>query len=465
MMETELIKLIYDSIKNKNFSSIFSKINNNNIKEFVNSFINELMDLKKEYFTNDDSYHYYKRYVAQKLKLIGKEYTHRSSRTKRYIYKSIYLLYLYISNSYIVITIERKIYAKHINYGDWYLNSTHGHTYVVGFNSDNKLFVNYLGDTDIYEIKDEIYNSEYIKLYKIDDEIVYALFGYNYDNEKEFVKIDHRGSYRVQGDIVLSSINDFNDFDDYVDWLIYNIDYNIVRYVRRYITDIIFHVLTLLGFNVDVNVDSITIQSLSTIKKYINIETKKIEKFINMIIDELRKYIDIKEYKIGYILDKEDFSIRIDSDICTFDILMNFVKKYLTGYVNLDVSVGIDKNRCKIYNDIINEFKEEMRKMDRRDFVLNLGNHLIEIKNALSSRIIFNPSIKYMFEHIPSNNISSDIPVYFVDEVSEIHIMHHEHGYTKIIFSKPMIISFNSTNINREYLESMNRIVFNRIVS
>ena len=470
--------MLYDSIKNKNFLSLYNSINNSND---IDQLLVELRNIPSDMFTSYEHYQYYQRYVIPKLRLVNKEYKWRTkiSPYREYLFK--HSLMISLCEKYLIFDFIITVYRKYRDSEDNYyrIHDNHDHVYLLGFNSDNKLFVNEIPNhiVPFRYVENKIFGDKSVEIRTIGYNEMISGLGFDYDvADKENIVVSSAGRYRVQGEIILRVDRELNDVNEFYQLLVDRSQ--IVDYVETYISNYLSLALIDLGFSIEPN-RSITLRNVLPSKiiekpdKIMSI----LRKLGDSLIDELRKYIEIDTVVISE--EKNDISdvyyveYSIVSNIGLFHLIVSFdyfkPRPFTLSYSDIIVSVRIDTLReyeyCIMCKDIENEIIDMLRNTPRQNVKMLIGNHLIELKNVYSGSITFRPSRRLEIELVRLPIYTYGIVYYYVDRESEISISHREHGNTVIRFSKPFIINFSATTVLADYIEKTNRIVLENIVN
>jgi hypothetical protein len=351
----------------------------------------------------------------------------------------------------------------------------HHYVFVLGFDVNGKLFVNEIPYM-FYNYKDgmvKIFEGKCVEIKVVDRDEVMNSLGFEYDvADRELIEISNVGRYRVQGEIVLNVVRELSNVEEFYRNLVNRS--GIATYVENYIMNYVAMALMDLGFGIDIT-NSIVLRNIlhSNIVKNPD-RIMKILKVLGFnIIEQLRKYMEI--YAVNYGEGKDVYTdnyvvyFTIVSNITMFDlrILFNYFRPrpFQEPYSDIVITVAVNYDSCRLCREIEDEFIETLRSTPRQSVKMLLGNHLIELKNVYSSSIAFRPSRRLEIELIRLPTITNDLNAYFVDTESEITISHREHGVTKIWFSKPFLINFNTTTVMRNYHEKLNRVVLENIVN
>lgn len=391
-----------------------------------------LKRLSRSEFSSKTHYLYYKQYVMPKI--LSKDYGHT----------------IYLAENYIVLKL------RNIKYKTVY-------TYLLGLDNSGKLFVNKLAiDPNItslvgYDDKSDTY------IYTTTDKDIYRLLGYNeqMDGQEEITISD--GTYRVQGEIMLS-VTKINDNEDMYIILKDSMTFDITTYARLLLLDKINIALNNIGFNTEIEEGRIEPNIIITgaYRRDDKNVKDKLVKLAHKLIVELNKYIPVKlinidvknwgPYVAMYLSNDKFGEFRIEINVT----LPPYGQKYGNARVRISIT-----NNAPIITYLKNDLLNELKKLQKTEFEFALGNHLVKLKNVISSNITYTPPIKPLT--IQTRVLSNGGTEYFVFNDSEIMLKHNEHGETRIKFNGIYIIRFMTTNINRDYNSEINRIVFNNL--
>jgi hypothetical protein len=366
-----------------------------------------------------------------------------------------------VSQSYIVITFYRKTYNVYSENYKSLVNSRVYH-YLLGFNSDGKLFINKINnnptDYDLPKIV-LVGNGSYDLATTKDDEII-RILGYNYDVDSDSeIIISDDGIYRVQGEVVVS-VRRLDNIEDYYKWIIERVKTQITDLVEALITDRIASILIDMGFNISVlDIDRIAIVNTQRCE---NTLSDKLKALSIKLLEEIKKNFDVTKYELRYDSYYDNVKISIDTELYgNFDITINYESRLVFNrYGNIIINVFHPPGGI-LENKITEDLYDQLKKASRRDFKHVLGNHYIEVKNALSTNITYKPPITPLL--VRFNEIRLDNNLYYVDKDSEILISHKEHGICRIKITEPSLILITTTAVHEDYQGEINRVVLSNI--
>jgi hypothetical protein len=365
-----------------------------------------------------------------------------------------YLDHVIVSGNYVVLCfykcwkIEKRYLEREIT-----LRSN----YVIGINSDGKLFINKI-DTSPYEETQigflKFKDGESVPVYFTEDYHVYNVLGYEYDLETTGLKTipvyanedDIYRNYRVQGDLVMTIESINKSYDDYIFAVKRNINDQVFSVLQRVILERIANILNYYGFTVEVRGNSIFFECLSRRLGYEEVN-KHIDKICKLLSKEL--YVkDIAEklrvqnlygygsmYSYGY---REDWEICID------------VGKGRGVFGNQYEPIEIDVH---IANSVIEKFLDYIVKdldVSKDDRVVYHGRHKIKYYGYPSRFTIVSRLPLLDLDGIDNTFVFNvNLSLFYVSEGS-LEIEHLEHGTMKYNVMDDMLVSFNTTRIHRD---------------
>ena len=470
--------MLYESIKNKNFLLFYNSLNNENDVAIA---LNELKSITSDYFTSYEHYQYYTRYVLPKIKLVNKEYQWKSKVSPYKVYKFKHELLLCVCDTYLIMNFITNVYNKHkdSNDSDYWLLNRNEHVFILGFDTNGKLFVNEIPNSvlAIIPIERKEFREKAVYVHLVSENDIKRRLGFEMDLAKyETITINVTGNYRVQGEIVLEVSRELSSVVQFYDIMVNKRE--IVNYVEAYLSNYLNLVLIGLGFSIE---PSRYIRLRNIVSSNIINNPSKIMKVLkslgDAIISELAKYIEINavNYREKKDTDTDTYYIEyeIASNIALFDLKISFnyftPRPFHIPYSDIDIELDIDSpsryEYCIMCKEIERELIDTLRNTPRQTLKMLLGNHLIVMKNVYVGNIYFRPSKRLEVELVRLPTITNNIGFYYVDRESEIEIVHKEHGTTIIRFSKPFLINFNTTVVLEDYPDKLNRIVLENIVN
>jgi len=469
--------MLYESIKNKNFLNIFNSIDS---EEKIDQLLSELRRIPSDMFTSYEHYQYYKRYIVPKVKLVNKEYPWRSKVSPYKVYKFNHELLLCVCDTYLIMNFITYVHNKRKdrNNSVYRLLNRNEHVFILGFDTNGKLFVNEIpnGVIAIIPLERKEFREKGVYVHLANENDIRRRLGFEMDLAKyETITINARGNYRVQGEIVLDVSRELSSEEQFFESMVDRRE--IANYVEVYLSNYLNLALIDLGFSIE---PSRHIRLRNVVSSNIINNPSKIMNMLkslgDAIINELGKYIEINyvNYREKKDTDTDIYAIeyKIESNIALFGLKLSFIyfmpRPFRLPYSDIDIELGIDlPNRyeyCIMCKEIEKEFIDTLRSTPRQTLKMLLGNHMIVMKNVYVGNISFRPSKRLEIELVRLPSITNDIGFYYVDQESEIVVTHKEHGNTIIRFSKPFLVNFNTTAVLSNYPDKLNRIVLKNIV-
>jgi hypothetical protein len=365
-----------------------------------------------------------------------------------------YLDHVIVSKNYIVLCF----------YKDWKIKSYWSErtvrlrsNYVIGINTDRKLFINKL-ETVPYEGIElgslRFKNGKEIPVYFTEDFCIYGVLGYEYDLETTGLKTipvyvndkDIYRNYRVQGDLVLTVETVDKPYDNYISAIKENINDQLFGTLIRIILERISNILNSYGFTVETRGNTISFECLSRRFDY----------------DKTKEAIN----KIGKLLEKELYVKDIANNFKIRDIYSQG-SMYSYGYrEDWEILIDIGKGRgvfgsqyepieinVHIANSVIEKFLDYIVKdlnVSKDNRVVYHGRHKIRYYGYPSRFTIV--SKLPLLDLDGSDNtfvFNVNLPVFYISE-GDISVEHIEHGTMKYKILKDIIVSFDSTSIHRD---------------
>jgi len=322
--------------------------------------------------------------------------------------------------------------------------------YLVGVNSDGKLFINEIEVTSWwnpfsdYQLVGIISVREgvNVELFKFDDTLIYGILGFDYDFENSAdklvpVKIGglmiHR--YRVQGDLILNIQGD----DAYFEEINQRLRVAVEEILRRIVLQRIVAILEDLGLAVERQETRLRIRSLprwlDRKKEYSLVE--KLEKYIVSKLDVRDLGAKLVSNRVSYNPDQEPLVI-----INTFIGLGAFGEIYLPIVVE-----------CNFSDELINSYASSiLRSLDIKKSwnIVRVGRHFVRYY-GYPQRITISTKFPDNEDYI----IEIRTGTFYVDS-GKIYIYHPEHGEVQIEVREPLTVFFTSTRIDRTFEDRLN---------
>jgi len=420
----------------------YSKSDNLDTSDVLN-IVDILSRADRNDFTSEAHYLYYKRYISPKISSVGKI---RRLPNPGYYDKMLTKLSVGISESYVLLE-----FLNYEIYEDGEMRYSKSVTYLLGKNGgDGKVFVNkvdfriaspiVIGRLEQFRLASDVIDG-IVRVYKVSDSDIRNALGFNYDSDGEGseVVIASEGSYRVQGEIILIA-REIESEGRFRDYLRDSLRGDIFRYAEYLFRDHLIMILRNMGFNVDTmpNMNHLlhrgsehqVVALLLGLKRALSLESK-------VSINE--NALNIESPWFGKVV------VRVKTIGATYG------DPYMTVYTSIYLE------ECgKLCSEIYMDLDRQVRLLKREDYEYVIGDHLVKIRNALTSRIVYTPPIKPMV--LDSMNLWTSGDRFYVDQKSEITIAHQEHGVTKVRFARPFTIIITTTAVSPEFPIEMNRI-------
>jgi hypothetical protein len=332
---------------------------------------------------------------------------------------------------------------------DSYKSNTY---YVIGINSDGKLFINKInthipGKLWIGELK--LKNGRTCGLYTARDDDVYIALGYVMDLEnskdKTIPQIDMDGktirSYRVQGDLVLM-ISSYEDvYNDYIGFIKHSIYDQIERILKRTILLRISNILNSYNIATAIGNDRIAIEA---IPRYL--DDYEIKAILNKLRDTL--YSELYVSDIAPTLQIENIYRDWNNKYSGTDIYITLTigrGSFGSPYKPIVISIEISEQIVRKFID--HALKDLELKVDRR--VIYHGRHKITY-NGYPSQMTLATQLPLLNLDGVENTyvINVNIDRIYLNE-GELRIDHVEHGSYTYKIAKPLLVRFESTNVDR----------------
>jgi len=382
-----------------------------------------------------------------------------------------YVTNVLISPNYAVIGLN-EFNVRKIRYWDSYRIVNISRTWLVGINSDGKLFINlirYDGITNTKNKEPSITIEPSIG-YVSDDYVRSTYLLYNKDsNDSEIVYINEEPnpvtSIRIQGEILLTL--EGGTVEQVIRRMVNDIAFtsldNIYAIAHTYYSNIIRRVLVNLGFS-NINIRR-------------NIARTRIE--IPNVVPNYRVHNEKKEKILDRKLSKLKEIICRSLNECNENDILNVYVPY--GRVNWNgyrsIMVEVELQNTKVTRTIADYITKESEKLlarlvnekIRKKYTVYMGNHKIVIESLpLEYNFILPNDINPIKEIYPENGISIGVSIrnnvrFYVLPGYEVTLYHNEHGIVKAIFSRPYIVTLTTTLVTDIHNVYMNRIAFSRL--
>jgi hypothetical protein len=425
-----------------------------------------LTSIPRRFFTDDRHYLYYKTYVVPKLKLVGRRYIQRYPRRGRYAYRHSFRLRVGLSNSYIVLNVIRNVRLLEREGGEYVEvggMSWRNYTYVLGLNSDGRLFVNRVGfeATTLPELR--LIDFGYVDVFETEDGSIVNALGFDRSVDSfEEVTITHGGNYRVQGEVIMAVNQPWTggvaSIEDFYSYVLNSMGSQLLGYARYLALDRVAVELINMGFSV-----RLARRHASDVIRIVDAYSRGADedRVAAAVAAELCRLIrgsdPVKDpNSLGFKCEVGDRVLgSYTVHVCTTGI------PFMEQHGDIEVAVSTPEGP-RIVEVLSNELLQQLRRMTRETFRIMLGNHLVEVENAYSSGIAYTPTVQPLV--LPPRTIAVEGVSYYVDQSSVVRITHREHGSIAIRFSRPFMIGFTTTTVNENYPGEVNRLTVRQLI-
>jgi hypothetical protein len=331
---------------------------------------------------------------------------------------------------------------------------TRYHYYVLGVNTDGKVFINKLrnfsGETSklLYMFKRE--SNVEIPIYLIDDVDVYRYMGFGHDiecSEDKTIPKYHEGYmidfYRIQGDIVFRISEEITYFE--------NIRMILADQVERILTRVILQriqaILAELGISSEITLRfGREVLVFRGFPRDMTIE--EIRYYMERIFALLKRKLNVNDIantvEFGNIFDTDQRNDEIRVDF--FDERAGFGERFEPTIIRTAIS---RRTIIKFVNQIMNELKLELE-----DRIIQRGRHLIRYRGF--------PSRFTILTKLPGANgveeeyiIPIDLNIIHVVK-GKIYMYHPEHGNMEINVAENLTIEIGSIMVDDDFEERLN---------
>jgi hypothetical protein len=331
---------------------------------------------------------------------------------------------------------------------DSYKHSTY---YVIGINSDGKLFINKL-DTGIpYRVwtgRLNMKNGKNVELYTTNDHAVHHILGYQMDLEnmmdKTIPQYNENGeicqSYRIQGDLCLIIDTDRDVYNYYLGWIKHSTYDQIERILKRTILLRISNILNSYNITTAIGNNNLAIEA---IPRYLDdIEIKGI---LNKLRDILYKELYVSD--IAPTLQIENIYREWNSKYSGTDIYITLTigrGSFGSPYKPIVISIEISEQIVRKFID--HALKDLELKVDRR--VIYHGRHKITYNGYPSQMTLATQLPLLNLDGVENTHVLNiNIDRVYLDE-GELRIDHVEHGSYTYKIEKPLLVRFQSTIVD-----------------
>jgi hypothetical protein len=381
-------------------------------------------------------YHYLRREKSKVIKLF-------TNRVHYEIFKQLWNkpLAIYVSRNYVVLQFQ---------------GVSRSHFYVIGINTDKRLFINKIRDFDNYGARiiceyhdDNDYN---IPIYLVEDKHVYRSMGFDEDvensDDKTIPKINQESmirNYRIQGDLILRVTTEDVFFGNIRQLVIEQVD----QILNRVILLRIQNVLADIGISSQIirrfNREALMFRAFPR-----NTSLEEEEYYLENLIEILKRKLNISD-----IAERIKFTISFDSDTIGYDIAINFFNDRAEFGQRFEPTII----RALIGWETLHKFADKIMsqlKLEPQDNIISRGRHLIRYHGY--------PSRFTILAKLPgANGVEEEyiIPI----NLDLLHIMkgkmylyHPEHGHLTIGIAQNLTAEINSIPLDDDFEERLNYI-------
>ena len=339
------------------------------------------------------------------------------------------------------------------------------HYYLIGINSDGKLFVNKLRLFRGCAIKTLAY---YVKrigkdaettfpIYLTTDEYVRESLGYQVDLETLEIKLipiqdpaDSRIAYRVQGDLVFH-IRPENEFFEMLSRVITD---RVEEILRRIILERIQNVLADFGISSRIvrrfRREAIIFRGIPR-----DLSWPETQYYLNKIFGIIKKKLDHKDIADN-ITQANEFEINDENDEIGIDILTDragFQERFEPIIINVFFSRKVLQ---KFVSNIMNNLR-----LEPQEHIISLGRHLIRYYGYPSR---FTISVKLPRDVNGNEDYLIPINLDLIHVVKgKVYLFHHEHGGEEIIMRENVTVLITHTEIDEDFENRLNYIALKLI--
>ena len=332
--------------------------------------------------------------------------------------------------------------------------------YLFGINSDGKIFVNKLQGGAIPNTEKIAKllapNDKQINIYRIQDEEIYRMLGYQIDLEKMSEKvipvynkqeIDESKpllrraylDYRVQGDLIMTTW----DVESYYQDLRERVGARVERIITNIALERVFLALQ------DANIGS-TIGDTSLVITGIPRNLSRVE--VDEMLEKLAEYIlaSVDFADIGaeiYINVLDDLSLRHDQEVPRLELWIMLDRgEFGSKYIPIRISVTPNRPLVEKYvNEVIKGLK-----LEKEWRIARFGRHLIRYY-GYPNRFTISTKLVNDNEYL----IPVELRTHYISE-GEIYFLHPEHNQVKVKVLEDVAARFRSTDIDQEFENRLN---------
>jgi len=414
----------------------------------------QLISLMKERNVDERILHFVVQLIRGKYKRLYKSFTneihaevfkHLKKRDSQLIIAPHYVL---LTNKYV--------------YKTWYRTYEYYHTYIIGINTDGKLFINKLSvdisidrlaSHEVFKCKDHLID------FTTDNEI-YELLQYDIDLESSNVRslplgMGTRYTVRLQGDLLMTVVKQGEDaYTEYMDIWKGALNMRIRELMHLLLAQRIRMLLAEYGITVEGD-------QIFSIPRWLSLNEQS--KYVRMITEVIADELYVSDMRLGavasvskrfaYALHSWSITyVRNNVETCVITVRLGqgeFNNPYLPVTIDITLSPDIAD---EFASDIIDNLDLSVEKIHR-----NIGRHIIEFEGYPDTLTIqcelpfrdFNDNMNnhYLF------TLHTDR---FLIERGTLRISHSEHGTIEYTVREPLLVSFTTIALPREFIHRMN---------
>jgi hypothetical protein len=339
------------------------------------------------------------------------------------------------------------------------------HYYLIGVNSDGKLFVNKLRSfrgaatkTLAYYVKRIGRDAETtFPIYLTKDEYIYESLGYQVDLETLEIKLipiqdpaDSRIAYRVQGDLVFH----IGSEDEFFETLSRVITDRVEEILRRIILERIQNVLA--DFGISSRIERRFRREIIIFRGIPrDLSWSETQYYLNKIFGIIKKKLDHKDIADN-ITQANEFEINHENDEIGIDILTDragFQERFEPVIINVFFS-------HKVLQKFVNNIMKNL-KLEPQEHIINVGRHLVRYYGYPSR---FTLNVKLPRDVNGNEDYLIPINLDLIHAMKgKIYLFHNEHGGEEITVKENVTILITHTEIDEDFENRLNYIALKLI--
>jgi|GEM_PF-3567157 len=251
-------------------------------------------------------------------------------------------------------------------------------------------------------------------------------------------------SFRVSGEVTFT----IERFDGSTG----SIRYRVMRYVSYLIIDKVYGLLLDHGFSpTGVTPTLIEIGGLPN-----GIDR---DRLVKALVQILGKYFEVE----GVGVDGARITVNIRAMGATVRLRIEPRDSLLV--ISVDDRTLENLENTELFNEIVSDIVGEVRQLLNTERVdeVNVGNHTIQLINALPFNFTYEPRVKPTL--LPPAGIDiHDRLTYIVTPRSKAIIRHAQHGERVVSFDDTYLLRIGTTHVTRDYIERRNRLAFKHLL-